>query len=75
MNNILNFIILFELFILLFLWFIYYYPEWAWNFINECDWYVRLISALICYYTLGKSSSLTWTKEDGEIVKQIFIGY
>lgn len=73
--NILSFLIIIELFALLLFWFMYYYTNVCNRILNEIDWHFRIFCALICYYTLGKSSSLTWTKEDGEIVKQIFIGY
>jgi len=48
-----------------------YFPDIT----SEIKWYFSLCCALICYYTLGKSSSLTQTRQDGEIIKQIFIGY
>lgn len=54
---------------LLFIWIIYY------GYINDVKFYFSVFCAFTVYICFGKASSITMSRNNGEIIKEVFIGY
>ena len=57
------------------LWLAYFYPNRFYKLWGDVDFYSRVFCSFVCWVFFNSSSVITQTTNDGEIVKQIFIGY
>lgn len=44
------------------------------HYINLIRFWFDVLCGLICYFTLGQRCHITQTTNDGEIIRQVFIG-
>lgn len=55
-------------------WFAWFHCEAVWNVIYNIQFHFSVFCAWVSFLCFAKSSVITETKADGEIVRQVYIG-